>query len=94
MRGQRPVCAQTISTVGPRIGLSSRQTAAFAAREDVVAIALAINRPTFRPDTRWLAAVAGISVDRVNISLQTLLRRGHLRMLSRRQWVITGEVFE
>jgi hypothetical protein len=51
---------------------------------------LAIDRSTFRPDSRWLASMAGISVDRVNISLQTLLRCGHLRMLSRDQWVMEG----
>ena len=86
--------AQTVGAVGPRIGLSRGETAAFAAREDVAAVALAIHRATFRPDSRWLASVAGISVDRVNISLQTLLRCGQLRMLSRRQWVIAEEGFE
>lgn len=88
------MAAQTVSTVGTRLGFSSSETAAFAATEDVVAVALAIARSTFRPDSRWLASVAGISVDRVNVSLQTLLRCGQLRMLSRRQWVIAEEGFE
>jgi hypothetical protein len=88
------VSAQTVGAVGICIGLSPSETAAFAAREDVVAVALAIDRPSFRPDSRWLASVAGIPVDRVNMALQTLLRCGHLRMLSRRQWVVAGEGFK
>jgi hypothetical protein len=77
-----------------RIGLSKSETAAFAAREDVAAVALAIDRSRFRPDSRWLASATGISVDNVNISLQTLLRCGHLRMLSRGQWMIAREGYE
>lgn len=86
--------AQTVDAVGMRIGSSTSETAAFAAREDVVAVALAIDRSSFRPDSRWLASVAGISVDRVNLSLQTLLSCGQLRMLSRDQWVVAGKGFE
>jgi len=88
LRGRRPVSAHTVGVIGARIGLSRIETASFAAREDVAAVALAIDRSTFRPDSRWLASVAGISVDRVNISLQTLLRQRQLRMLSQRQWLI------
>lgn len=90
LRGNRPVSVRTVDAVGLRIGFSPIDTAAFAAREDVVAVALAIDRSSFRPDSRWLASVAGISVDRVNISLQTLLRVGRLRMLSRDHWVVSG----
>ncbi len=91
LRGGRPVSAQTIGRVGARIGLSRTQPAAFAAREDVVAVALAISRASFRPDSRWLASAAGISIDRVNVAIQALLRCGQLRMLSRRRWVIARE---
>lgn len=34
----------------------------------------------FRPDSRWIARVLGISVDEVNIAVQRLLRLGLLRM--------------
>ena len=94
LRGDRPVSSQTVHAVGARIGFSSMETAAFAAREDEVAVGLAIDRPAFRPDCRWLASVTGISVDRVNISIHTLLRSGRLRMLSRRQWVTVRKGFE
>jgi hypothetical protein len=82
-----------VTRIGERIGLSRIETAAFAAKEDVVAVAAAIDRSSFRPDSRWLASVTGLPVDRVNISLQTLLRCGQLRMLSRHQWVIAGKGF-
>ena len=94
LRSSRPMSMRTVSTIGKRLGVSSRETAAFVALEDEVAVVLAIKRPAFRPDSRWLASVAGISVDRVNISLQTLLRCGRRRMLSRQQWVIAKEGFE
>lgn len=86
--------AHTVIAVGARIGLSSSEIAAYTAREDVVAVALAIDRSSFRPDSRWLASASGISVDRVNMSLQTLLHSGHLRMLSRHQWVVAEERFK
>jgi hypothetical protein len=85
---------RTVSTLGKRLGVSSRETAVYVALEDEAAVILAIQRPAFRPDSRWLASVAGITVDRVNISLQTLLRCGRLRMLSRQQWLIVKEGFE
>jgi len=34
----------------------------------------------FRPDSRWIARVLGITVDEVNVALQRLLRLGLLRM--------------
>ena len=70
------------------------ETAVFTAWEDVVAVSLAISRPAFHPNSRWLASAVGISIDRVNIALQTLLRCGQLRMLSRHQWVIAGKGLE
>lgn len=35
---------------------------------------------SFRPDSRWIARVLGITVDEVNIAVQRLLRLGLLRM--------------
>lgn len=57
--------------------------------EDAAAIVHAVGRPAFRPDSRWLAAVANISIDRINIALQELLRTGRLRMPSAGQWLVT-----
>lgn len=41
----------------------------------------------FRPDSRWIARVLGISVDEVNVALQCLLRLGLLEMRSLEHWV-------
>ena len=86
LKTTRPAQIQTISAIGRRLGLSSDQIATLMCREDEAAVTLAIARPTFSPDSRWLASVSGISVDRVNIALQSLLRTGRLRMLTAREW--------
>ncbi len=41
----------------------------------------------FKPDSRWLARVLGISVDEVNIALQRLIRLGLLEMADRDRWI-------
>ncbi|MBI3406181.1 MAG: TIGR02147 family protein [Acidobacteria bacterium] len=41
----------------------------------------------FRPDTRWIARVLGITTDEVNVALQRLIRLGMLDMRSRKEWV-------
>jgi len=89
LAGSQPVQDQTIRTLGPRLGLSPGEIAALISREDAAAVVLGIARPAFRPDCRWLAMVAGISVDRVNIALELLLRTGRLRMPSASQWLVT-----
>jgi hypothetical protein len=83
-----------VLTVARHLGMSSAQTAGFLALEDVAAVVEAIGRPPFRPDSRWLASVAGISVDSVNVVLQKLLRTGSLRMVSRERWELAREGFE
>ncbi len=84
-----PVHERTIRTLGPRLGLSPGEIAAMVAREDAAAVVSGIARSAFRPDSRWLASVAGIPVDRVNIALEALLRTGRLRMPSASQWLVT-----
>jgi uncharacterized protein (TIGR02147 family) len=41
----------------------------------------------FRPDTRWIARVLGISADEVNIALHRLLRFGLLEMTASGKWI-------
>ncbi|MEA2462909.1 MAG: hypothetical protein QOJ98_656 [Acidobacteriota bacterium] len=69
--------------------MPSAQLAEFLALEDAAAV-LEIGRRAFRPDSRWLASVTGVSVDRVNIVLQRLLRVGALRMGSPGRWELLG----
>ena len=42
---------------------------------------------TFRPDTRWIARVLGISEDEVNVALQRLLRLQLLEMAAPDRWI-------
>jgi transcriptional regulator with XRE-family HTH domain len=42
---------------------------------------------SFRPDTRWIARVLGISVDEVNVALQRLIRLDLLDMETASRWV-------
>ncbi|HEX6099826.1 MAG TPA: helix-turn-helix domain-containing protein [Thermoanaerobaculia bacterium] len=94
LRGSRPVPSRTLVTVAGHLRMSSAETADFLAREDVAAVVDAIGRSRFRPDSRWLASVAGISVDSVNIVLQKLLRTGSLRMVSKERWELAREGVE
>jgi transcriptional regulator with XRE-family HTH domain len=42
---------------------------------------------SFKPDSRWIARVLGISIDEVNIALQQLIRLNLLEMASPTRWV-------
>ncbi|MEO8682556.1 MAG: helix-turn-helix domain-containing protein [Vicinamibacterales bacterium] len=88
LNGAGPVHPRTIGALGPRLGLTPSQMTKMVAAEDAVALTAAIRRAAFRPDSRWLASVSGMSVDRVNIALQRLLRSGRLQMRSANQWVL------
>jgi len=91
MRGSRRMPSRTIAGIARRLGMSRAQIDEFVIREDEAAVLQAIARPSFRPDCRWLATITGISVDRVNIVLHTLLRAGALRMRAIHQWELTNE---
>jgi plasmid maintenance system antidote protein VapI len=92
LAGTQPVHSHTIGTLGARMGLSARQIQSFAAHEDIAAVIRRIERSTFRPDSRWLATRCGISVDRINIALQRLLRCGRLRMISADEWLVVDNM--
>lgn len=72
--------------VAEQLRMTQAQVAEYLAREEAAAVVEAIGRRAFRPDSRWLASVTGVSVDRVNIVLQKLLRVGALRMGSTERW--------
>ena len=88
INSNRRIQDATISAVGRRLGLTSAQIVALVGREDIAAVSVAIARPAFRADSRWLASITGISLDRVNIALQSLLCAGRLRMLTATQWLL------
>ena len=41
----------------------------------------------FKPDSRWIARVLGITVDEVNLALSRLIRLGLLEMVARDRWI-------
>ena len=88
LNDDRPLQTGTIRTLGPRLGFSSGEIQAFVLHEDEAAVIAAVGRPSFRPSSRWVASVSGISVDRVNVALQSLLRCGRLRMATATRWLV------
>jgi transcriptional regulator with XRE-family HTH domain len=91
MRGSRRMPSRTIAGIARRLGMSRAEINEYVIREDEAAVLQAIARPSFRPDCRWLATVTGISVDRVNIVLHTLLHAGALRMRAIHHWELKNE---
>jgi plasmid maintenance system antidote protein VapI len=91
MRGSRRIPSRTIAEVARQLGMSRAEINEFVIREDEAAVLQAIGRPSFRPDCRWLATITGISVDRVNIVLHTLLRAGALRMRTTNHWELVNK---
>lgn len=89
LRSTRPVPSRTIVALGPRLGLSPALIAEIVADEDAAALVHCIQRKTFRPDSRWLASAAGISIDRVNVALHLLITTRRLQMRSADQWLLT-----
>ncbi|MEA2491966.1 MAG: hypothetical protein QOH21_3758, partial [Acidobacteriota bacterium] len=69
LRDGKPIPVRTVREVGLRLGLTAAQIEVIAAREDEAAVLVAVGRAGFRPSSRWLAMMAGISIDRVNIAL-------------------------
>jgi transcriptional regulator with XRE-family HTH domain len=92
LRGTKPIAERTVRALGGRIGISAAELEMLVETENAALVLLVIGRPAFRPSSRWLATVAGISVDRVNIALQELLRTGSLNMVARDRWTVGAGV--
>jgi transcriptional regulator with XRE-family HTH domain len=88
LSGRRPVSSQTIRAIGPRLGMTAQQIESLVEIEDAEFVIEAVSRPSFRPDSRWLATRSGISIDRVNIALHRLIHQRQLRMESPDRWTV------
>ena len=77
----------TMRQIAERLSLTAdaRLSAIQSEREE--ALLRAIRRRGFRADSRWLAAISGMSIDRVNIALHALLHSGRLTMKTEQHWV-------
>lgn len=83
MRGKQRVTAATLAAVATRLGL---QMDLIKLSESDSAVLTSVKRDGFRPDSRWIAMVTGLSVDTVNEALHRLLRTGKLKMESATTW--------
>jgi transcriptional regulator with XRE-family HTH domain len=86
LRGKRRLTARNVRTLGRRLRLSAAAIAEHCALEHESAVLAALRRRGFRPDSRWLATIAGIPLDEVNVTLQRLLRKRIVTMHSRESW--------
>jgi uncharacterized protein (TIGR02147 family) len=69
------------------IGQMAHDTAALISDWHHYAILELTHLQEFRPDSRWIARVLGLTPDEVNVALTRLMRLGLLRMLGRERWV-------
>ena len=86
LRGKRRVTARKVRALGPRLHLSAAAIAEHCAIEHESAVIAALERPGFRADSRWVASIAGIPLDEVNVTLQRLLRKRVVTMSSSTRW--------
>jgi transcriptional regulator with XRE-family HTH domain len=87
LRGKRRVTARKVRALGRKLRLAAPAIDEHCAVAHESAILAAVQRPGFRADSRWLATMAGIPLDDVNVTLQRLLRKRQLTM-ERRRWEI------
>ncbi len=86
LRGRRRLTGRKVRAFGRRLRLSATDIAELCALENESAVLAALDRPTFRADSRWVASMVGIPIDEVNVTLQRLLRKGIVTMTARARW--------
>jgi transcriptional regulator with XRE-family HTH domain len=89
LKGNGPVRHETVTVLAARLGIASTAVPLLVQAEAAARIVEAMGRETFRPDSRWIASVSSISIDRVNVTLQRLLAERRLCMRTRTEWVVT-----
>jgi transcriptional regulator with XRE-family HTH domain len=87
LRGKRRLTARNVRALGPKLRLTDAVIAEHCAIEHEAAVLAAVTRPGFRADSRWLATIAGVPLDDVNVALQRLLRKRKLTM-ERSRWAV------
>ena len=86
-RRHRPSPA-IVERVAGKLRLSPSEQLEIICRDDARTIQRLVGHSEFRPNCRWLAVRAGISLDRVNAALHDLLRQGRLVMANPQTWEI------
>jgi transcriptional regulator with XRE-family HTH domain len=91
LRGRRRLTSRSVRALGRRLKLTGPAIAEHCAEGHESAILAVLERPGFRADSRWLASMAGIPLDEVNVTIQRLLRKRRVTMTSRDRWVRVEE---
>jgi transcriptional regulator with XRE-family HTH domain len=87
LRGKRRITGRSLRAMGRRLRLAPPQIAELCALENEAAVLATLGRPDPRANSRWVATMAGIPIDEVNITLQRLLRKRIVTMKEAR-WEI------
>ena len=87
LRGKRRITGRNVRALGRRLRLAAPQIAELCAIENEAAVLATLGRPNFKADSRWVATMAGIPIDEVNVTLQRLLRKRIVTMKEAR-WEI------
>jgi transcriptional regulator with XRE-family HTH domain len=88
MRGRQRAASQTIAAVASKLRLAADEIRDSERSEIDCAVLGAVARRGFKPDSRWIASVTGLSLDTVNGALHRLLRDRLLRMDSKDRWTV------
>jgi hypothetical protein len=91
LRGRRRLTTRSVRALGRRLRLGAPAIAELCALEHEAALLAVIDRPNFKADSRWVATMAGIPLDEVNVTLQRLLRKRIVAMTARARWVRVQE---
>jgi hypothetical protein len=86
LRGKRRITGRNVRAIGRRLRLAAPQIAELCALENEAAVLATLDRPNFKADSRWVATMAGIPIDEVNVTLQRLLRKRIVKMAERARW--------
>jgi transcriptional regulator with XRE-family HTH domain len=83
---RRRLTARAIEQLGARLGLSTSEIREARREENCTTVLSLTSDPRFRADSRWIAMMAGIPLDDVNVALHWLLHSRRLVMRSRTTW--------
>jgi hypothetical protein len=90
LRRRQRLTAPITHALGVSLGLTSRDISEAYLHESGRRVLDLVGRPDFQPRSRWLAMMAGIPLDDVNLVLQRLLQSRRLTMIDRITWIKEG----
>ena len=86
LRRKRRLTAKTVYHLGKRLSIPPAEICEAVRRENCAAILKVVSGPRFKPDTRWISMMSGLSMDDVNVGLHELLLSRRIEMQSTKTW--------